>query len=554
MENNKIPKDWLQGLKENWKADALSGFIVSLLALPLSIGIANASDFPNPIFGILTAIVGGLIVSLISGSKLTIKGPAAGLIVIVAGSVAAFGGGENGWKLALGTMFVAGALQVIFGFLKLGRFSELFPHTVIHGMLGAIGLIILSKQLHILMGVNPKHHAGENIGKPLIEPIELIIEFPRTIQTLISSPDNQKMFLIGLICLIIVFTWPLIKNKFIKKIPVPLVVLAIAIPLGQYFDLKNIKGGLVNLGNIFELVDFHVSFSGISQIWIFFKFVAFFAIIGSIESLLTVSAGDMMDPYKRKSNTNKDLIAVGSGNMITSALGGLPMISEVARTTANINNGAQTRWANFFHGLSLLILVSLAVPVLNLIPNAALAALLIGVGYKLANPKELGHMLSIGWEQLVIMVSTTVVTLLTDLLIGVFVGVQVKLFIHYFMGMPVKRTFVAATKTIVEENQTYRFKILEAAVIFNFPTVKRELDKIGNNNTIYIDLSECFIVDHSSMVALYNYKRDYEEIGGDIRIVGLDKHTRVSKDKTSAQYMSRSLRKVIKDANINLRK
>jgi MFS superfamily sulfate permease-like transporter len=156
MKNNKVtPKDWLEGLKENWSSDLNSGFTVALLALPLSLGIASASDFPNPLYGVLTAIIGGLVVSLFMGARLTVKGPAAGLIVIVAGAVAEFGGGETGWHLALGAMAVAAILQILFGLMKFGRFSDFFPVSAIHGMLAAIGIIIMSKQLHILMGVNP---------------------------------------------------------------------------------------------------------------------------------------------------------------------------------------------------------------------------------------------------------------------------------------------------------------------------------------------------------------------------------------------------------------
>src|SRR5688572_8108738 len=156
-----IPADGLKGLRQNWKKDLVSGLIVSLLALPLSLGIAKASDFP-PVLGVLTAIIGGMVVSLFAGSVLTIKGPAAGLIVIVAGAVSEFGGGPQGWMMALGAIVVASVLQIIFGLLKLGKLADYFPHTVVHGMLGAIGFIILSKQLHLLMGVNPVHTEGVN--------------------------------------------------------------------------------------------------------------------------------------------------------------------------------------------------------------------------------------------------------------------------------------------------------------------------------------------------------------------------------------------------------
>jgi len=233
MKNLTLPADGLAGLKQNWKSDILSGFIVSLLALPLSLGIAAACDFPNPMYGVLTAIIGGIIVSLFAGSKLTIKGPAAGLIVIVAGSVAAFGGGEMGWHLTLGAIVVAAIIQILFGLFKLGKLSDFFPLSAVHGMLAAIGIIIISKQLHILLGVNPMNEAG----KPLVEPIELFKAMPSTFEAISS---HISIVITGLICLVLVLGLPVIKSPLIKKIPVPMIVLIVAIPLAMYFKLGDV--------------------------------------------------------------------------------------------------------------------------------------------------------------------------------------------------------------------------------------------------------------------------------------------------------------------------
>ena len=205
MKNNiTLPKDGLAGLKENYASDAVSGFIVFLLALPLSLGIAKASDFP-PIMGLITAIIGGMIVSFFAGSRLTIKGPAAGLIVIVAGAVAEFGGGETGWHLALGAMVVAGLVQILFGVFKLGKLMDFFPLSAVHGMLAAIGLIIIGKQIPVLLDVNPVLAKGK-------EPLELFAAIPEFI-----ANWDPKATLIGVISLAIMIGWPYINNKFIKK-------------------------------------------------------------------------------------------------------------------------------------------------------------------------------------------------------------------------------------------------------------------------------------------------------------------------------------------------
>jgi MFS superfamily sulfate permease-like transporter len=216
MSKLSIPKDGIEGLKENFSTDAISGFIVFLLALPLSLGIAKASDFP-PIMGLITAIIGGLVVSLIMGSRLTIKGPAAGLIVIVAGAVAEFGGGELGWHLALGSMVVAGIVQILFGVFKLGKLADFFPLSAIHGMLAAIGLIIIAKQIPVLLDVAPAMTKGKG-------PIQLLASIPQFILNL-----DPKATLIGVISLAIMLGWPFIKGP-LKKVPAPLVVLLLAIP------------------------------------------------------------------------------------------------------------------------------------------------------------------------------------------------------------------------------------------------------------------------------------------------------------------------------------
>jgi len=522
----KIPLDGLPGLKENWSKDLLSGFLVSLLALPLSLGIAKASGFPA-IMGLLTAILGGMLVSLIAGSRLTIKGPAAGLIVICSGAVEAFGMGndELGWHLTLGAIVVASVIQMAFGIFKLGKLSDFFPLSVIHGMLAAIGLIIISKQTHNLLGIDPKTLKG-------LEPLELYAKIPESLLNF-----NLNIGIIGFVSLAIVFLWPLIKNPFLKKIPAPLVVLAFSIPAGLFFDFKQ-NGpdfALVKIGNIFDSLKWNVDFSGMtSQPGIFIQFVVMFALIGSIESLLTVKAIDLLDPFHRKSNFNKDLVAVGAGNAVSGILGGLPMISEVARSSANVANGAKTRWANFFHGFSLLIFVVLAVPVIELIPNAALAALLIGVGYKLAHPKEFIHTYEIGKEQLIVFLVTIFFTLGVDLLVGVAAGILTKLVAQLIMGGQIKHMFKMEI-FIENQNDHYVIKINQSAVFSNFFSLNNQLMKIPSGKIITLDISEVKFIDHSVFKNLNMFKSNYEREGGKFEIIGGNMLRSFSKHPESAK-------------------
>ena len=511
---NVLPKDGFTGLKENFSADALSGFLVFLLALPLSLGIAGASNFP-PIFGLVTAMIGGLVISLFAGSLLTIKGPAAGLIVIVAGSVTELGHGNNelGWQLTLGAVVIAGILQIIFGILKLGSLSDFFPLSAVHGMLAAIGIIIISKQLHVLAGLNPLTAEG----RPMVEPIELLLELKNTLANFFMHKD---VVMIGLVCLLIVFGWPLIPNKTIRKIPSALIVLLVSVPLGILFDIHNTKDftPLLEFNKGFtEIIAVNANFDGFAELGTFIKYICMFALVGSLESLLTIKAIDELDSYKRRSNTNKDLIAVGIGNVIAGFLGGLPMISEVARSSANVNNGAKTRWANFYHGLFILIFLIFAVSFSNLIPKAALAAMLIGVGWKLTHPREFGHMAKIGKDQIAIFITTILFILITDLLIGIGIGILLKLIIHIARGVKPSNLFKANTE--VNGNIII---IRNAAIFSNFTKIKKQIHSFEFTEHIILDLSGCFLVDHSVIENLYHIKNDFATECGSFTILGLD--------------------------------
>mgnify|MGYP001019270808 CR=1 FL=1 len=526
--NSSIPADGWAGLKQNFTQDALSGFLVFLLALPLSLGIAKASDFPA-IFGIVTAIIGGVVVSFFAGSRLTIKGPAAGLIVIASGCVGAYGGGETGWHLTLGAIVVAGLVQVLFGVFKLGRFADFFPGAAIHGMLAAIGIIIMSKQIHTLLGINPKELSGK-------EPLELLAMIPSSIMH-----ENAHLAEIGIACLLIMILFSFVRHRHLKKIPAPLVVLIIAIPLGLVLHVKTENGianfSLVKIGNLMDAFSngvINADFSGIStNTGLFIQYVILFSLIGSIESLLTAKAIDGMDPYHRKSDFNKDLVAVGIGNTLSGLLGGLPMISEVARSSANVGNGAKTRWANFFHGLFLLIAVLFAVPFIEMIPNAALAAMLIFVGFRLAHPKEFMHMWHLGKEQLFIFVVTIFMTLATDLLIGVGSGILLELLINALNGAPIRSLFKSDYTLEAAENGEHTLYIRNALLFSNNIMVKKELARIPRTENVCVDLSQAKLVDHSSLVLLSDLSLDFKNSGGLLISRGLDTHCQLGHDATS---------------------
>lgn len=506
-----VPKDGVAGLKENFKYDAISGFLVFLLALPLSLGIAKAGEFP-PAMGVLTAMIGGMVVALFAGSHLTIKGPAAGLITISAGCVVAFGGGLEGWRMALGVMVVAGILQVFIGFLKAGSLSDFFPHSAVHGMLAAIGLIIISKQIHILLGIDPADLAG-------MKPVALYAEIPNSVMN-----ANWSIGVIGLISLAIMLFLPKINHPLAKKIPAPMIVLLLAVPAAIFLDFKTTQGAhaLVEIGDFWGVIGFNPDFSGIGTA-VFWKYVMMFLIIGSLESCLTVKAIDNLDPWKRQSHFNKDLIAVGAGNTLAAVLGGSPAISEVARSSANVGFGARTRWANFFHGFFLFIAMLLMIPVIELIPNAALAAMLVYVGWRLAHPHEFFKTYKVGSEQLTIFVITIIVTVATDLLMGVASGILTKFLFHIVNGAKIGNLFKARYHLDHDENGKYLLTIRDSAIFSNLIGFKKAFHQIEPGKEVVIDFHNANLVDHTFMEFLEHFEAEYTRGGGVVDVRGFER-------------------------------
>jgi MFS superfamily sulfate permease-like transporter len=390
-------------------------------------------------------------------------------------------------------------------------------------MLAAIGIIIIAKQIPVLLDINPAWTKGK-------EPLELIREIPHFIMNL-----DPKATLVGLVSLTIMLIWQYIDHP-IKKMPAPLAVLLFAIPAELMLDFQHTEPSyaLVHLGNLLENIKVNVDFGGVAQMGTFIKYVVMFALVGSLESLLTVKAIDMMDKERIKSDSNKDLIAIGIGNVISAILGGLPMISEVARSSANVNNGARTRWANLFHGLCILVFVLVGAHLIELIPNTALAAMLITVGIRLAHPKEFIHTFKIGKEQLLIFVVTIILTLATDLLIGIGAGMLTEIVINLINGKPLSVIFKTPVEVSFTEDK-YLVKISKAAVFTNFMGIKRKLESIPPAFPVEIDLEDTLLVDHSVMENLTHFKHDYEANGGTVEIIGLDNHKMLSSHPLSAR-------------------
>lgn len=556
------------------KFDALAGFLVFLIALPLCLAIAKASGFP-PIAGVLTAVMGGLIPPLLSNSEMTIKGPAAGLIIIVLFCVRDFGfsDGQNpaadvqAYRMALAVGVAAAGVQILLGACKAGVLGDFFPSSAVHGLLASIGVIIMAKQIPAALGVNAPAD---------LEPIPLIMKLPEALLHL-----HPLVSIVGLSSLALMFLYPMFRTPITKAIPVQLVVLAIAVPLGIYLHLgqpserwnlhpaasgsthephhshpgakEPTKAGtfLVDVPNPaskvidphetagLKMPDFAVltNFANRDLFFKAWKWVLMFAIIGSLESLLSAKAVDILDPQKRKTNLNRDLMAVGIANLATSMLGGIPMISEIVRSRANVDNGAKTRFANLFHGLFLLLSVALIPFLLKMIPLAALGAMLVFTGFRLAHPREFLHVAKIGWEQLAVFVGTIVGVLATDLLWGIVIGMGIELTINVLNGANPLYLFVPRVQVRQLDPTTYLICPQQCAIFSNWLGIRSKIDSLGlkQNCNITVDLSDTRLVDHTVMEKLHELQRDFQQRDLKLEIVGLEGHSAFSAHPASAR-------------------
>jgi MFS superfamily sulfate permease-like transporter len=329
--------------------------------------------------------------------------------------------------------------------------------------------------------------------------------------------------------------------------------LAIALPLGLLLSLRELGEQikvttLVSVPNIIYSADPQAALAGA---FTFPKFdaiasgpgvtvIIMFCLIASIESMLSSQAIDMLDPWRRKTDQNRDLLATGVGNTICAAVGALPMISEIVRSKANIDNGARTKYANMFHGLFLLAFVLLLPMIINIIPMAALGAMLVFVGFRLASPKEFIHTYKIGIEQLLVFVTTIVVTLSTDLLIGVVSGILLKLVIHVLNGAPLS-SFVRATIEVAntDDDKTVVLKVRKAAVFANWLGFKKAIMKeAATRSEIVLDLSATRLVDHSTMEKLHQVEMELASVGKHLKIIGLEGHRSMSSHPLAARKSS----------------
>ena len=474
MKNN---QSFIADIKQNLP----SGLVVFLVALPLCLGIALASGAP-PLSGIISGIIGGLVIGVLSNSNISVSGPAAGLAAIVLAGISDLGS----FELFLVAGIIAGIIQLVLGFIRAGSISNYFPNNVIEGMLAGIGIIIILKQIPHAVGYDKDFEGNQKIFDGFN-----LSEYAANLGNALSP----GAIIVTLVSLAILLTWEKVSVlKKLKMLPGALVAVVAGIALNELFkgtSLEIAKEHLVNLPvpqsaeDLKNLVTFP-DFSGFTnpKVWIL---GATIAIVASIETLLCIEASDRMDIHKRITDTNLELKAQGIGNVVSSFIGGLPMTSVVVRSSANANAGATSKTSAIIHGVFMLICV-LSIPfLLNKIPLATLAAVLLLVGYKLASPSKLKHFWEKGKYQFIPFIATLIAVVALDLLKGVALGIAFSIF--YLLQGNMKRAYYYSREEL-EEADEIRIDLAEEVSFLNKAAIKKTLKNIEPNSKVIINATK----------------------------------------------------------------
>lgn len=485
----------------NLNSDFAAGLVVFLVALPLCLGIAMASG--APLFsGIISGVVGGIVVGYLSQSHISVSGPAAGLTAIILTAVTDF----KAFDVFLLAAFLAGAIQLLLGFVKAGSISNYFPNNVIEGMLAGIGIIIILKQLPHAVGFDRDFEGDEAFFQA---------DGSNTFSSLLGFFNYIQLgsIVITLISLTILIVWDKLPAlKKLKLIPGALVAVVVGVILNEIFTVSGStlaiqKEHLVSLPiptsfEEFKNIIITPNFSSITnqKVWVVALTIA---IVASIETLLCIEAADRMDFQKRYTNPNVELKAQGIGNMISTLLGGLPMTSVVVRTSANNNAGAKSKMAAIIHGVLLLISVLTIPTILNKIPLATLAAILLLVGYKLAKPATFLHFWHYGKYQFVPFIATLLAVVFTDLLKGVALGIVIS--IIFVLRGNLKRAY-SFRKEEYEDGDIIHIDLAQEVSFLNKASIKSTLAKIPENSKVIIDAKDTVYIAHDVLDLITEFK------------------------------------------------
>jgi len=494
--------------------DLPAGLSVFFVALPLCLGIALASGAPL-YAGLLSGIIGGLVVSLISGSQLAVSGPAAGLSTLVAASIISFGD----YKLFLLTVIVAGLFQLVLGFFKCGVIANYFPSSVIKGMLAAIGILLISKQIPLALGYDQPDFWRS--GLPQLFSSD---NFSGSFKNF-NHHITRGAILTSVVSLISLILLQLSSSRKIKMVPAPLVAVVIGIITNLVFTtlVSNFSLKQTQLVNIPPDLLSTISFPDISKLFSnieTWKDGIVIGLLATLETLLCIEAIDKLDKSNRITPVNRELIAQGVGNIACGFLGAIPMTAVVVRGAANVDAGARTKMSAFTHGLFLLLTVLLVPFLLNKIPYASLSAILIVTGYNLAKPKLFRNMWSLGWKQFLPFIITIIMILSTDLLIGVSIGLLISI---YFIVQNNFKAEYKITRTIINGIETEYIKLNSNVTFLNKVKLRKTLDEVPEYSVLTINGSECNFIDYDILEVISEFENKAKERHIELHLLGIEK-------------------------------
>ncbi|MBL8008001.1 MAG: SulP family inorganic anion transporter [Ignavibacteria bacterium] len=497
-----------------FRHDLPAGLSVFLVALPLCLGIAMASGAPL-YAGLLSGIIGGLLTALISGSQLAVSGPAAGLTTITAATIISLGD----YRLFLLAVIIAGLFQLLLGIMKLGGIANYFPSSVIKGMLAAIGIILILKQIPLALGYDQPDFWTSGVLK-LFSP-----------ENFLGSIENFNEHLtkgVIIITVVSLFILIILYQPFARKydiIPIPLIVVAAGIIINIIFsntgsELTLKQSQLVNIpDNIFAGIifpDFAKFFSD-SEIW---KSGIIIGLLATLETLLCIEAVDKLDRHNRITPVNRELVAQGIGNITCGILGAIPITAVVVRGAANVDAGGRTKLSAFTHGLLLLLAVVLVPFMLNKIPYASLSAILMVTGYNLTKPKLYRNMWSLGWKQFLPFIITIIVILSTDLLIGVSIGLLLSI---YFIVQNNFKADYKITSTVINGIETEYIKLNSNVTFLNKVNLRKALDEVPENSVLTIDGSLCNFIDYDILEIISEYESKASDRNIELHLIGIER-------------------------------
>ena len=550
------PQNGIKGLK-HWRYDLLAGMQVALVSLPLSLGIAIASGAPA-VTGLISAIIAGFIFPFLGGAFVTISGPAAGLAPALLAGMLMLGGGDlaEGYPLLLVAICLTGLLQILLAFLKTGRYAIFLPVTVVEAMLAAIGLIIIIKQIPALMGaILPA--AGSMLAS--------VVKLPQAVLQI-----EWSVFFIGAISLFLMFYLNKSRHEWMRKVPPPLIVTILGILFAYIFtlDAKYLIAMPDNiLADGITMPAFGEVFSRPELWWGVFIVVMTLTLIDGVESLATIKAVDKIDPFQRKSDPNVTLRAMGISNTLSSIFGGLTIIPGGIKSRTNIDAGGRTLWANFYNATFLIIFLFIAADIIAMVPLAAIAAILIYVGWKLCEYKVFTKTYAIGRDQIIIFIITVIAILGTDLLVGILTGVAAEVLMLLYLLAPsfrfvltgrlsfkrsccllwdnLKSLFKTPVIKVREQERsgiTHYEMTLSSLVCFNLLPLDKLLSSLPPKEGVTLIVSESGrIIDHTAMEYLHQFQEECVRDGRVFELVGVENFFQFTGHSLAARMQDTSL-------------